>query len=55
MEIEEYESIKNLSSEEKISKLLKLAKSLGFKISEDYSIKKAYMLFKQQNNENENV
>ena len=55
MEIEKYESIKNLSSEEKISKLLKLAKSLGFKISEDYSIKKAYMLFKQQNNENENV
>ena len=55
IEIEEYERIKNLSSEEKISKLLSLAKSLGFEISEDYSIKKAYMLFKQQNNENENI
>lgn len=45
MEIEEYESIKNLSSEEKINKLIDDAKQFGFKIGTDTSVKKVYMLF----------
>ncbi len=45
MEIEEYDSIKNLSPEEKIKNLVSYAESFGFKISTDTSVKKVYMLF----------
>lgn len=54
IEIEEYKSIKDFSPEEKIDILLKLAKSLGFEVGKDYSVKKAFMLFKQQNANKEN-
>lgn len=48
MEIEEYESIKNLSTQEKMDKLITDAKQFGFKIGTDTSVKKVYMLFNKK-------
>ena len=45
MEIEEFDEIKDFSAEEKIDKLVDYAKSFGFKIGTDTSVKKVYMLF----------
>lgn len=51
VEIEEYESIKNKSEQEKFEILCDFVKSLGFKTGDDFSCKKIYMLFNktQQN------
>lgn len=49
IEIEEYDSIKNLPSEEKFSKLCEFANSLNLKLGTDYSVKKAYLKFKSKN------
>ena len=43
IEIEEYESIKNKSDEEKFSILVDVINSLGFPIGTDYSCKKPFM------------
>lgn len=45
MEIEEYASIAALTPEQKIETLIADAKSFGFKIGTDTSVKKVYMLF----------
>lgn len=47
LEIEEYPSISMLSPEEKIEKMVEIIKKLGFDSGNDYSVKKAYMLFKK--------
>lgn len=47
LEIEEYPSISMLSPEEKIEKMIEIIKKLGFDSGNDYSVKKAYMLFKK--------
>lgn len=47
LEIEEYPSISMLSPEEKIKKMIEIIKKLGFDSGSDYSVKKAYMLFKK--------
>lgn len=47
LEIEEYPSISMLSPEEKIKKMIEIIKKLGFDSGNDYSVKKAYMLFKK--------
>ena len=47
LEIEEYPSISMLSPEEKIEKMIEIIKKLGFDSWSDYSVKKAYMLFKK--------
>lgn len=47
LEIEEYPSINMLSPEEKIEKMVEIIKKLGFDSGNDYSVKKAYMLFKK--------
>ena len=47
LEIEEYPSISMLSPEEKIEKMVEIIKKLGFDSRNDYSVKKAYMLFKK--------
>lgn len=49
IEIEEYESISNLSPSQKFEKLKEFLESLGFRHGEDYSVKKVYMLYKNQN------
>ena len=49
MEIEEYDSISKLSELEKIEKLTELAKSLNFKLGNDFSFKKSFHLFSQNN------
>lgn len=48
VEIEEYESIKDLSEEEKFGKLCEFVDSLGFEHGDDYSCKKIYMLYQTQ-------
>lgn len=47
IEIEEYPSIANLSSEAKFEKLKEFCASFGFKTGNDYSVKKVYMLYQQ--------
>ncbi len=47
LEIEEYPSISMLSPEEKIEKMVEIIKKLGFDSGNNYSVKKAYMLFKK--------
>ncbi len=44
LELEEYKSIENLSNEEKFETLKNVIKDLNIKTTEEYSIKKAYML-----------
>ena len=52
IEIEEYESIKEKSHEEKFNILSSFVKSLKFNLGEDFSCKKVYMLYEmmQKNN-----
>lgn len=45
VEIEEYDSIKEKSNEEKFKILCEFVKSLGFKLGDDFSCKKIYMLY----------
>ncbi len=47
VEIEEYESIKDLSEKEKFEKLSEFINSLGLKMGNDYSCKKIYMLYEK--------
>lgn len=49
IEIEEYDSIKNFSEQEKFNKLCEFVDSLGFEHGQDYSCKKIYMLYQSQN------
>lgn len=49
IEIEEYPSIKGYSETEKFNILCDLVNSFGFKIGEDYSCKKIYMLYEKNN------
>lgn len=51
MEIEEFQSMKNLTSNEKIVALKSFANSLDLPLGTDYSIKKVFMLF-NKNKEN---
>ena len=44
MEIEEYESIKNLDENKKFEELKKYVQSFNFKMGNDYSVKKVFML-----------
>lgn len=50
VEIEEYDSIKDLSETEKFNKLSEFVDSLGFSIGNDYSCKKIYMLYQKNQN-----
>lgn len=52
IEIEEYESIKDLPEKEKFDKLSQFVDSLGFNHGDDYSCKKIYMLYQIQNKTN---
>lgn len=49
IEYEEDETMKDLSSEQKIDHMFNLVKSLGLNIGNDYSCKKVYMLLQKQN------
>ncbi len=48
IEIEEFNSIKNKTDEEKFEILSNIIKSLGFPIGNDYSCKKPYMFLKKK-------
>ena len=50
IEYEETESMKNLTEQEKIDAMLSDLKGLGINIGSDYSCKKVYMKFKNENN-----
>jgi len=47
IEIEEFDYMKNLSPQEKIKELTKVAKSLGLNIGSDYNCKKVQMMLKK--------
>lgn len=49
IEVEEYPSISNLVETEKIDILKKYIKSFNFKIGNDFSCKKVYMLYQKNN------
>ncbi len=49
IEYEEDETMKDLTTEQKIVHMFNLVKNLGLNIGNDYSCKKAYMLLQKQN------
>ena len=49
IEIEEFDYMKNITSEEKVEGLLKIAKSLNLQLGSDHNCKKVQMMLNKQN------